>query len=122
MVPASDRHRGPGRGRPRQFCRPACRQAAYRARQLAAGHGLADGEVVVRQEALDDLADAQYVLAAALEDVEVDVADAAGPEDLEAALAHLVEACGPAGGPPAAPGHGTLIRPAAGNPRYVKLW
>ena len=81
----------PGRGRPKQFCRPACRQAAYRARQLAAGHGLADGEVVVRQAALDDLADAQYVLATALEDVEVDVADG----DLETALTNLVEACGP---------------------------
>ena len=90
--------RAAGRGRPKQFCRPACRQAAYRARQLAAGHGLADGEVVVRQQALDELADAQYVLASALEDVEVDLADATGPEDLEAALTHLVEACAPLAG------------------------
>jgi hypothetical protein len=59
---------------------------------------LADDEVVVRQQALDELADAQYVLASALEDVEVDVAEASGPEDLEAALAHLVEACGPLAG------------------------
>jgi hypothetical protein len=80
------------------FCKAACRQAAYRSRQLAAGHGLADDEVVVRQQALDELADAQYVLASALEDVEVDVAEASGPEDLEAALAHLVEACGPLAG------------------------
>ena len=88
-----DRARGPGR--PKQFCRPACRQAAYRARQLASGHGLADDEVVVKQQALDDLADAQYVLASALEDVEVDLEDASSAEDVEAALAHLVEACGP---------------------------
>ncbi len=87
-----------GRGRPRLFCRPACRQAAYRARRLATGHGLADGEVIVREEALEALADAQYALTAALEDVEVDVADAAGPEDVEAALVHLVEACGPLAG------------------------
>ncbi len=65
---------------------------------MAAGHGLADGEVVVRQEALDELADAQYVLTSALEDIEVDVAEATGPEDLEAALVHLVEACGPLAG------------------------
>ena len=87
--------RAPGRGRPKLFCRPACRQAAYRARQLAAGHGLSEDEVVIRQQALDDLADAQYLLATALEDVEVDVSEATGAEDLEAALAHLVEACGP---------------------------
>ena len=85
----------PGRGRPKQFCRPACRQAAYRARQLAAGHGLAEDEVVVRQQALDDLGDAQYVLATALEDLEVDLADAAGPDDVERAVADLVAACLP---------------------------
>ena len=42
-----------GRGRPRLYCRPACRQAAYRARRLATGHGLADDEVIVRAGALD---------------------------------------------------------------------
>jgi len=88
-----DRAFGPGR--PKQFCRPACRQAAYRARQLAAGHGLAADEVVVRQRALDELADAQYVLVSALEDVEVDLADASSRKDVEAAVRHLVEACGP---------------------------
>lgn len=85
----------PGPGRPKRFCRPACRQAAYRARRLAAGHGLADGEVIVRTDALEALGDAQYALSAALEDVDVDLADASGPEDVRAALEHLVEACGP---------------------------
>jgi hypothetical protein len=84
-----------GRGRPRQFCRAACRQAAYRARQLAAGHGLADGEVVVQQQALDDLADAQYVLATALEDLEVDLADARSRKEVERAVADLAAACAP---------------------------
>ena len=87
-----------GRGRPRLFCRPACRQAAYRARRLAADHGLADDEVIVREGALEALADAQYALTAALEDVEVDLADSSGVEDVLAALEHLVEACGPLAG------------------------
>ena len=87
-----------GRGRPRLFCRPACRQAAYRARRLATGHGLAEGEVIVREEDLDALADAQYVVTAALEDVEVDLAESTGVEDVLAALEHLVEACGPLAG------------------------
>ena len=88
-----------GRGRPRLFCRPACRQAAYRARRLATGHGLADDEVIVREGALDALADAQYALTAALEDVEVDLAESSsGVEDVLAALEHLLEACGPLAG------------------------
>ena len=84
-----------GPGRPKQFCRASCRQAAYRARQLAAGHGLSDGEVVVQQQALDDLGDAQYVLATALEDLEVDLDDARSRKDVERAVADLVVACLP---------------------------
>ncbi len=84
----------PGPGRPKRFCRPACRQAAYRARRLASGHGLADGEVIVREDVLEALGDAQYALTAALEDVELDLAEATGPQDVREALDHLVEACG----------------------------
>ncbi len=85
----------PGPGRPKRYCGASCRQAAYRARRLATGHGLGDGEVIVRVDALDALGDAQYALAAALEDVELDLAEASGPADVRAALDHLVEACGP---------------------------
>jgi hypothetical protein len=59
---------------------------------------LAEGEVIVREDVLEELADAQYALTAALEDVEVDLAEATGPEDVRAALEHLVEACGPLAG------------------------
>jgi hypothetical protein len=55
---------------------------------------LADGEVIVPEDVLEALGDAQYTLAAALEDVEVDLAEATGPDDVRAALDHLVEACG----------------------------
>ncbi|HEY5886924.1 MAG TPA: hypothetical protein VIT24_04305 [Acidimicrobiales bacterium] len=65
---------------------------------MATGHGLADGEVIVREDALEGLADAQYALTAALEDVEVDLAESTGLEDVVAALEHLVEACGPLAG------------------------
>jgi hypothetical protein len=59
---------------------------------------LADGEIVVRQEALDELGDAQYVLATALEDLEVDLADARSRKDVERAVADLVAACVPLAG------------------------
>jgi len=42
--------------------------------------------------------DAQYALTAALEDVEVDLAESSGVEDVLAALEHLVDACGPLAG------------------------
>lgn len=87
--------RRPGPGRRREYCRAACRQAAYRARALAAGHGLGADEVIVRTEELQALTDAVYVLQAALEDVEVDLADARTVGDLRAVLAHLVEAAEP---------------------------
>ncbi len=48
----------------------------------------------MREDALELLGDAQYTLAAALEDVEVDLAEASGPDDVRATLEHLVEACG----------------------------
>ena len=105
----------------RRFCRPACRQAAYRARQLAAGHGLGDGEVVVLQSALDDLADAQYELATALEDLEIDLADAETRAEVVQAATDLAAACGPLAGLRLRPVGRALIQPTAGNPRYVKL-
>ena len=61
---------------------------------MASGYGLADGEVIVREDVLEALGDAQYALTAALEDVDLDLAEATGPEDVRAALDHLVEACG----------------------------
>lgn len=48
----------------------------------------------MREDVLEALGDAQYTLAAALEDVELDLAEATGPEDVRAALDHLVAACG----------------------------
>ena len=45
-------------------------------------------------DALEALGDAQYTLAAALEDVELDLVEATGPEDVRAALEQLVAAHG----------------------------
>ncbi len=49
----------------------------------------------MRTEDLQTLADAVYVLQAALEDVAVDLEDATTPADLREALDHLVEAAQP---------------------------
>lgn len=52
----------------------------------------------MRVEALEALGDAQYVLVAALEDLEVDLAGPPTKADLAAALGHLQEACAPLAG------------------------
>lgn len=85
----------PGRGRPRRYCRPGCRQQAHLARKLAVGRQLADGEVVVRREDLEAIESAVYGLQAALEDVETDLADDDSAAGLRAALDHLVAEASP---------------------------
>lgn len=75
-----------GAGRPRRYCRAGCRQQAYAARRLAEAHGLGDDDVVVRRAALEDLQDRLYVLQAALEDVERDLAGTPTADDHKEAL------------------------------------
>src|SRR3546814_19614754 len=76
----------PGPGRPKLFCKAACRQADYLARQRSAEAGISEAELIVTREALDELPDKLYVLEAALEDVERDLAAAGGEEDMRAPL------------------------------------
>ena len=78
-------------GRPRRFCRPGCRQQAHLARKLAAAHGLGDGDVIVDREGLEALHDAQYLLQAAIEDVEHDLEGRPTAKDLRGALDWLLE-------------------------------
>ena len=91
----------PGPGRPKLFCKAGCRQADYVARQRNAELGISETELVVAREALDDLRDRLYVLEAALEDVERDLAVAAGEQDLRDALDWLLAAARPLCGPSA---------------------
>ncbi|MET0728298.1 MAG: hypothetical protein ABWZ76_08385 [Acidimicrobiales bacterium] len=84
-----------GPGRPREFCRPACRQADYSARQRSAEAGLSEAELIVTRAALDDLRDRLYVLETAIEDVDRDLAEADGEQDLRDALTWLLAAARP---------------------------
>ena len=88
----------PGRGRPRRFCRPGCRQQAHLARKLAAGRALADDEVVVRRDDLESIQAAVITLQAALEDVRNDLADDDGPAAAREALDHLLAEAEPLAG------------------------
>jgi hypothetical protein len=85
----------PGPGRPRLFCRQGCRQADYIARQRVAEAGLSEAELIVTREALDDLRDRLYVLEAAVEDVDRDLAGATTKQDLRDAVDWLLAAARP---------------------------
>lgn len=84
-----------GPGRPKQFCKASCRQADYVARQRSAELGISESELIVTRQALDDLRDRLYVLEAAVEDVERDLAQSDGEQELRDALAWLLDAARP---------------------------
>lgn len=94
MLPA---RKGPGR--PREFCGGACRQQDYLRRLRASDAGLAEHELIVTREELDDLYDRLYVLEAAVQDVEQDLAGEPTLEDYRDAVAWLLEAAKPLIGP-----------------------
>lgn len=84
-----------GPGRPRHFCKAGCRQADYIARQRSAEVGVSESELIITRDALDELRDRLYVLETAVEDVERDLPDATGEQDLRDALAWLLAAARP---------------------------
>ncbi|MDZ7676400.1 MAG: hypothetical protein U5K30_15195 [Acidimicrobiales bacterium] len=85
----------PGPGRPKEFCRRSCRQRDYEARQRAAEIGLSEDELILTRQAIDDLRDRLYVLEAAVEDVERDLAGSPTKADLRDAVDWLLEAARP---------------------------
>jgi hypothetical protein len=84
-----------GPGRPREFCGGSCRQQDYLRRQRAQEAGLAEHELVITREELDDLHDKLYVLEAAVEDVERDLAETPTPAEYREAVNWLLDAARP---------------------------
>ena len=84
-------------GRPREYCRQACRQWDWVARQRARELQLSESELVVARGALDSLRDDLYILACAVDDVRRDLA-ATGKRterELREALDWLLDAAAP---------------------------
>jgi hypothetical protein len=84
-----------GPGRRREFCKDSCRQLDYQARRRAAEVGLSEQELIVARRELDELYDRLYVLEAAIEDVDRDLADDPTPEDYRDAVAWLLASARP---------------------------
>ncbi|MGD9797076.1 MAG: hypothetical protein AB7H43_09785 [Acidimicrobiia bacterium] len=88
--------RRPGPGRPALYCRRSCRQRDYEARRRASELGLGESEFVMARSELDDLRDALYVVEAAVEDVDRDLAAAGDdPAEVRNALTWLLAAVRP---------------------------
>jgi hypothetical protein len=62
-----------GSGRPRVFCKQACRQREYESRRRALELGLGEHELVITREQLESIQDRLYVLARTIEDADVDL-------------------------------------------------
>ena len=85
-------------GRPRRYCRPVCRQRDFEARQRAAEVGLTETELVMTRQELEELHDQLYVLEAAIEDVQRDLAGSSSKQDYVDAVAWLLQAARPLAG------------------------
>jgi hypothetical protein len=86
-------------GRPRKYCRAVCRQRDFEARQRTAEVGLTETELVVTRRELEELYDQLYVLEAAVEDVDRDLAGPAPTkQDYADAVAWLLQAARPLSG------------------------
>jgi hypothetical protein len=67
----------------------------YQARRRAKELHLGDDELIIARRELDDLHDAVYVLACAVEDVDRDLIDATTPAEVRSALDWLLDAARP---------------------------
>ena len=76
-----------GNGRPRVYCKRSHRQRAFEARRLGEVMHLSDDEALVSLSELRALHDKVYVLEAALDDVDQDLA--VDPDDVAGAYRHL---------------------------------
>src|SRR3954471_8547295 len=83
-------HHGPGR--PREFCRQACRQRDYEARR--GGRSLVqDGDVLVLPRiTVHDLQDRLWLVEAAVDDARTAIGEAASADACRRVLAELVAA------------------------------
>ncbi len=81
----------PKLGRPALYCRRSHRQRAYEARKHADERQLASDQVIVSQVHLDRMHDRLYELEAALDDVDMDLAENAKSSAYQAAFQHLYQ-------------------------------
>ncbi|MBU5655326.1 MULTISPECIES: hypothetical protein [Corynebacterium] len=79
-----------GRGRPRKFCSPSCKQRAYEQRHNVAGTPIPANAVILTPEKADRLRDGLFELRCCAEDVATAASESASAEEMEELCAELV--------------------------------
>jgi hypothetical protein len=81
-------------GRPRLYCKRACRQRDYEARQRALELGLGEHELVVTRQDLESVRDRLYVLERTIEDADEDLQqpEARRAKELRRILQYVLDA------------------------------
>ncbi|TNL97627.1 hypothetical protein FHE74_05940 [Corynebacterium tapiri] len=78
------------RGRPRKYCRAACRQRAYEQRARLAGSSISPEAVIMRPEKVRDFHDGLFELRCAAEDIATAADEGASSDDLRVLCDELV--------------------------------
>jgi hypothetical protein len=83
-----------GAGRPRVFCKQACRQREYESRRRSLELGLGEHELVVTRDALESVRDRLYVLGHTVADADVDLRqpEARRAKELRRVLEYVLDA------------------------------
>lgn len=79
-----------GRGRPRKYCGPACKQRAYEQRHNVTGRPLPKNAVVITQQRAEELRDELFAVRCAAEDVATAAEEGAEAGELHELCAELV--------------------------------
>ncbi|MCS4535063.1 hypothetical protein [Corynebacterium sp. HS2168-gen11] len=79
-----------GRGRPRKFCKPSCKQRAYEQRHTVQGTQIPPTAVIIPPEKVDAFNDALFELRCAAEDIQTAVREGCEPDELTVLCEELV--------------------------------
>ena len=82
-----------GAGRPRLYCKRACRQRDYEARRRSLELGLGEHELVITREDLESIRDRLFVLERTVADAELDLKqpEARRAKELRRVLEYVLE-------------------------------
>ncbi|BAC18414.1 hypothetical protein [Corynebacterium efficiens] len=80
-----------GRGRPRKYCKQACRQRAYEQRNSVSGTTIPVNAVIMTPERADELRDSLFELRCAAEDIATAVDEGENAREVTALCTELVE-------------------------------
>lgn len=79
-----------GRGRPRKFCSPSCKQRAYEQRNNVSGTSIPKDAVIMTPERADALRDGLFELRCSAEDIGIAAQEGADAKELQQLCTELV--------------------------------